>query len=315
MFFGNGHSPFSNPFESDGFFEPRRKKIEPKVIHIPVTLKELYHGTKKKITLTLKNMCAKCNGHGGLNVKKCYDCDGRGIKIINRMIGPGMMQRMQMPCNTCNGSKNKYETVCILCNGNGTGHYEKQFILPIEAGAKNNEQKVFENAGDESIEDGKGDVIFIIKEEKHSLFHRYQQHLVYYHTLTLGESIVGTEFSLTHLNDTILWIKEENMIPEKSYSVVKNKGMPNAHNGYGDLYIVYSIQYPTQKLSSVEKETIKHILSIPTKSTVTQNSYVKSDLRLNFILEEFQQKHRTTESSNSHGNHPFRNIHNMFGHF
>lgn len=36
-------------------------------------------------------------------VKKCNVCDGRGIKVTIRQIGPGMVQQMQSACNICSG--------------------------------------------------------------------------------------------------------------------------------------------------------------------------------------------------------------------
>ena len=62
MFFGGGSSHFSSNFDED-FFQcsnKQNKKVDPKLINIPVTLKELYMGSKKKITLKIKNLCKKC---------------------------------------------------------------------------------------------------------------------------------------------------------------------------------------------------------------------------------------------------------------
>jgi DnaJ family protein A protein 2 len=34
-------------------------------------------------------------------IKKCTTCDGRGVKLVVRQVGPGMMQQMQVTCNGC----------------------------------------------------------------------------------------------------------------------------------------------------------------------------------------------------------------------
>ena len=41
-------------------------------------------------------------GKPGANVA-CTTCQGRGIKISLRPLGPGMMQQIQSVCTTCNG--------------------------------------------------------------------------------------------------------------------------------------------------------------------------------------------------------------------
>lgn len=36
-------------------------------------------------------------------VQKCVACRGRGMRIIIRQLGPGMVQQMQSVCTDCNG--------------------------------------------------------------------------------------------------------------------------------------------------------------------------------------------------------------------
>ena len=50
MFFGN-RSPFNNHFEQNMNMNIRVKKSDPKIVNIPLTLKEFLNGSKKKITL------------------------------------------------------------------------------------------------------------------------------------------------------------------------------------------------------------------------------------------------------------------------
>ena len=45
-------------------------------------------------------------GKAGANVT-CTTCQGRGIKISLRPLGPGMMQQIQSVCTTCSGEGNK----------------------------------------------------------------------------------------------------------------------------------------------------------------------------------------------------------------
>lgn len=66
--------------------------------------------TKLKTTALkiLKNAVYLYNSQGGkagANVT-CTTCQGRGIKISLRPLGPGMMQQIQSVCTTCNGEGN-----------------------------------------------------------------------------------------------------------------------------------------------------------------------------------------------------------------
>jgi DnaJ-class molecular chaperone len=313
MFFGGGGaSPFSNHFEGNGFFDSQRssiKKSEPKVINIPVSLKDLFTGSKKKITLKIKKICTNCSGFGGLDMKTCNGCNGKGIKIINRMIGPGMMQRIQTSCQDCNGSRKIPSTKCNICSGNGVNLYDKEFVLIIEPGCENNAQKGFENEGDHLPNEEKGDVVFIIKEEQNSKFTRIGNDLVYYHNILLCESIIGAEISFDHINGTKIIYKEDKMIEKNSYTILKNKGMPSKdHNKLGDLYVVYNIMYPNKKITENEKELLKRILPYNEPSYNLSDHNASGVLQNNFSLEDIQKKYMRNNSSQ-------REAHNMFSRF
>ena len=54
--------------------------------------------------ITITNQCIffRAGGKAGA-VKSCSNCNGRGVKVTIRHIGPGMVQQMQSACNVCRG--------------------------------------------------------------------------------------------------------------------------------------------------------------------------------------------------------------------
>jgi DnaJ-class molecular chaperone len=308
MFFGGGRGP---QFGGGDFFQRDSRKVAPKIVNIPISLKEFYNGTKKKITIKLKNICNNCNGYGGLNLKSCSGCNGNGIKIMNRIIGPNMIQRMQTTCNECNGNKKKPENPCNNCDKSGIINIEKQFLLVIEPGCFNDEKKVFENMGDEVQNEEKGDVIFILKETENNLYKRIGDDLIYNYMITLGDSIVGTNILFKDLNDNDILFKEDNMIKENSYHCINGKGMPLKNgNSFGNLYVIYNIKYPTKVLSNEEKEIIKKVLPITNYNNL--NNFSKcSKLHDNFSFEDINYKNSQKRSNTR----DFRDTNNIFNHF
>lgn len=306
-FFGNNdNSHFSHPFHHHNL------KTDTKVINIPFTLKDCFNGFKKKITIKVKSICKNCNGVGGLNVKTCHKCNGRGIQVINRIIGPGMMQSIQSPCDTCNGAKIIPENICNICNGNKVMNEEKQFMVNIEPGIENDDRIIFEDSGDEEPNKTRGDILFLMKEEENKLFKRVGSNLIYNHSITLGDSIIGINVSFIHINGEKIDFKENNYIKEGSYSIIKNKGVPikgNIHS-FGDLYVVYTIEYPIKVLSNEEKNIIKHIL--PTNVVVHNSNNMESKLHHNFNMKILERKNR---QQNERENPNFRNLHNIFNLF
>jgi DnaJ-class molecular chaperone len=319
MFFGGGRSPFGmDGFGSGDIFghqqQTRIKKTDPKVVNIPISLKEIYNGSKKKITLKIKCLCNKCGGYGGLNMKTCTGCNGNGITIINRMIGPGMIQRIQAVCTVCNGSKKTTENRCNDCNGNGSILNEKQFLLIIEPGSENEDKKLYQKQGDEILNEEKGDVVFILKEEidKKSDFTRVGNDLIYTYSIELGDSIIGADISFNDLNGNKILYQEDCLIKENSYNILRGKGMPfkSNSNKFGDLYVVYNIEYPKKILNDFEKDIIKKIL--PTSDKMIDSEYVTAGLLTNnFSLDNLMRKNEKP----SNNQRERQNIHHMFSKF
>jgi len=117
QFFG-GASPFSSFFGGGGGRGGPRKGED--IVHeIAVTLDDLYNGKTSKLAVTRNVVCTKCSGSGGkegINAGKCKTCDGRGIRVIIKQLGPGMIQQMQTVCNDLvekvNLSKKRTDVMC-----------------------------------------------------------------------------------------------------------------------------------------------------------------------------------------------------------
>ncbi|KAF9601420.1 hypothetical protein IFM89_019853 [Coptis chinensis] len=108
---GGGHDPFdifssffggSSPFGGGGSSRGRRQRRGEDVVHpLKVTLEDLYNGTSKKLSLSRNVLYSKCNGKGSKSGASmtCSSCQGSGMKVSMRQLGPGMIQQMQHPCN------------------------------------------------------------------------------------------------------------------------------------------------------------------------------------------------------------------------
>jgi len=303
MFFG-GASPFSSDF---GERIPVQK-VKPKVIEVPISLKELYNGTKKKITLKLTKTCVDCKGFGGSSIKFCNDCGGKGVKMTERFIGPGMIQRAQMQCKKCEGTGKMIENKCKECNGKKTKLIEEQFIIEIEKGSFWEDNIILQGKGDEipiilpnaKNQIVKGDIIFILKESNNTLFTRVGDDLYFNYSIKLGDSIGGCNVELTNINEEKISYLENNIIFENSYNIIYNKGMPtkNTPSKYGNLYIIYNISYPDKELTEEEKKIIKAILpSTPFNNIDTNIS--RSQLKHNISIENIKKMYIKQKNQNN----------------
>ena len=87
MFFGGGRRQRSGP-----------RKGEDVVHQMNVTLEELYNGKTRKLAINRK-VPANADEDPG----PCPSCNGQGVKMVTRQIGPGMIQQMQVQCPNCGG--------------------------------------------------------------------------------------------------------------------------------------------------------------------------------------------------------------------
>lgn len=71
---------------------------------LKVSLEDLYKGKISKLALQKQVICNKCEGKGGKEgaVKECTGCNGRGVRLVTRQMGP-MIQQMQQTCPDCRG--------------------------------------------------------------------------------------------------------------------------------------------------------------------------------------------------------------------
>ncbi len=109
MFFGGGRG------------RQQERKTKSMVHQLSVTLKDLYLGRTTKLAIQKNIICATCDGVGGKagSVQKCTKCQGRGVEVKLRQIGPGMVQQMQVACDACKGEGEVFDEKnrCKTCAG------------------------------------------------------------------------------------------------------------------------------------------------------------------------------------------------------
>lgn len=117
----------------------------------------------------------------------CSDCRGTGAKVLTRRMG-NMLQQQRVQCDACNGTGENIapRDRCKTCNGAKTVSENKILKVEIDKGMKEGKSPfgsrtdtdidkkiIFRGESNEEPGCVTGDVIFVIKEAEHKLFHRY----------------------------------------------------------------------------------------------------------------------------------------------
>ncbi|KAK1400747.1 Chaperone protein dnaJ 3 [Heracleum sosnowskyi] len=280
---GPGHNPFDifesffggGGFGGGGSSRGRKKQGEDVVQTLKVSMEDVYTGTTKKLSLTRNILCTKCKGKGSKsgNSGKCHGCQGSGMRVTTRQIGPGMIQQMQHVCPECRGSGEVINDKdrCAQCKGSKVTQEKRVLTVEVEKGMQHSQKIVLEGQADEAPDTITGNIVFVLQLKEHPKFKRKFDDLYVEHTLTLSEALCGFQFALTHLDGRQLLIKSNpgEVIKPDSYKAVNDEGMPQYQRPFikGRLFIHFNVEFPESGFLSPEKcKSLETVLPVkPTK--------------------------------------------------
>lgn len=265
---------FSQLFGGGGFFgggggRPQGNRKTKDLVHrVQVSLEDLYKGKTTKLALTRNALCSKCNGKGGKDgaVRPCGSCNGRGMKITLRQMGP-MIQQIQSGCDDCNGTGEfiNVKDRCSNCKGKKVLPEKKILEVHIDKGMRGNQTITFAGESDQSPNAQSGDVVIVIEEKPHDRFKRQENNLVTELEIDLLTALAGGEVAIKHLDDRALLVRfvpgevvKNGMLSLQcriypclisilleSVKVIRSQGMPSQrHHEPGDLYVKFTVVFP-----------------------------------------------------------------------
>ena len=272
---GGGHaSSMADLFDmmSGGGGGGRRRgpeKGEPIVHKLKSSLREMYNGATRKLALTRKARCVACKGTGTKSGRAyvCKTCNGTGIQIHIRQLGPGMIQQMQSKCSACDGTGEMIpaDDMCKKCNGKKFVTEKKIFEVDIEAGMKHGQKIVMRGeAGYTQPGVAPGDLVFILEQKEHDFFTRKGADLLMTKEITLTEALCGYKFEVEQLDGRKLVVTQkpgDKVTKPDSWKCVNDEGMPvhQAPFQKGNLYINLQVKFP-EKISPSECAKLRSIL-------------------------------------------------------
>lgn len=265
MFFGGGRP--SGPRKGEDIVHP-----------LKVSLEDLYNGKTTRLAINRDKLCSACDGRGGREgaERTCDDCQGRGVRIQLRQIGPGMVQQMQTACPACRGSGRvmREEDKCKECKGRKVVKERKVLEVHVEKGMKHNQKIKFSGEADEAPGVIPGDVVFVVQEKEHDVFKRKGNDLIMTMHLTLSEALCGFTRTITHLDARILKIHTEpgEIIKPDSIRVIQGEGMPRHGNPFskGRLFILFKVDFPASgSLDANALHLIRRVLPAAPEVTLT----------------------------------------------
>ncbi|XP_071958300.1 dnaJ homolog subfamily A member 2-like [Antedon mediterranea] len=310
--FGGGGGPFGfgglGGFGGGGMHSRHRKrKGEDKLHQLKLSLEDLYNGKTSKLQLSKNVICKKCKGYGGRQGTKrhCNPCNGRGIRIITRQIGPGMVQQQQQVCTECRGEGEamRESDKCKDCDGRKTTKETKILEVTVEKGMKEGQKIYFRGEGDQQPGVEPGDIIIIVVEKEHDVFRRDGVDLFINHKINITEALCGFSFSLTHLDGRELIVKSHagSIVKPGSMKLVEDEGMPLHKNPLekGNLIVKFIIEFPESSFESEDKLKALELI-LPDKPEAEQPETEEFE---DVVLMDLDPNYRDGKSRSSHAYH------------
>lgn len=256
-----GHDHSNSPFDSffGGGGRPRGKDGN---VQLSVSLEELYNGNTREVHYKRNVVCRKCRGTGAKDgkTKKCKQCGGQGVVLVEQQMGPGFTVQMQQPCPKCGGKGKVVKKKCPICGGHKVVQEDKELVIDIEKGMPSNHEIVFEKAADQQPGIIPGNVIFHLHQTPHHTFRRSGNDLYYDITITLEEALLGYKRYITHLDGRKVELSSDEVIKPFETKIYSGEGMPhhNVPSQHGDLHVIHNIEFPS-KLSASQRELVARI--------------------------------------------------------
>ncbi|KAG9996514.1 chaperone protein dnaJ, partial [Aureobasidium melanogenum] len=250
QFFGGGGGGFGGMFGGGMGRETGPKKART-IHHVhKVSLEDMYKGKISKLALQKSVLCPKCDGRGGKEgaVKTCTGCNGQGMKMMMRQMGP-MIQRFQTVCPDCNGEGEivREKDRCKQCHGKKTTVERKVLHVHVDKGVQSGTKIDFRGEGDQMPGVEPGDVQFEIEQKPHPRFQRKGDDLFYQAEIDLLTALAGGAIYIEHLDERWLTveIKPGEVISPGEIKVIRGQGMPSyRHHDFGNLYIQFDVKFP-----------------------------------------------------------------------
>lgn len=178
-------------------------------------------------------------------------------------MGP-FMQQMASPCGRCAGKGIIIPpgSDCKTCKRKGTVKQRNTFSVEVEAGFGDGHEFRFRGQADEAPGHDPGDVVILIRQKPHKVFHRSKDALVMTKKISLSEALCGFQFSTTFLDESELTVKSTpgKVIRPGDFMVIEGKGMPRPHGQPpGDLHLILEVDFP-QELPLEAHDQIREVL-------------------------------------------------------
>jgi len=222
---------------------------------IQATLMDVFNGVRKHTVVRRIACCGECRGTGTSEPSlkaPCDTCRCQGRVQMMRHIGPGLMQRVSMICQTCQGSGHVIppQYICRACSGEMVRQEEVSLEVNVLAGSADGQRIVLAGMGHHFPGRAPGDAVGVLQVLPHPQFMRRGDDIQCGQVLSLAQALCGCAVTLEHVDGRRLLLRSPQGRVVKPGSVwrARGLGMPRfgSPRSRGDLLFSFKVDWPAQ---------------------------------------------------------------------
>lgn len=271
---------------------PNKKKCSNIVDILDVTLEQLYNRETIYKLVLINVICNECHGIGITEkVKICKKCDS--INSDSSRSGSNSSVGSEYDkCSKCDSDGYIVRKLCACFKCKGTKILKKniKFTFKLNHKLKDERHIIYYNNGNEYPKYERGNILFVVKEQKHDIFTRVNKNDLYIkYKINLVDALSGFVFRFEHLDGRKIYSDIQNVIKPGCKKIL-NEGM---RKNKSNLIVEFIIEFPRYQINVYERMQLEKITMLE-HTTVDINP------------EESEHCYIT------HSYNPFRNDENLF---
>ena len=261
----SGFNPFGGSFDFDE--QPQQKVVSgsDKILHINVTLSEIYNNVEKNVKYTVNRPCKKCGGSGSKNgaTATCPHCHGTGQMHIRQNHQFGFMEQI-VTCPHCHGTGVSVQNPCTDCKGTGLHLEEETLSIKVPTIDKVLQQVYNKSGCGNSAPNNlgiNGNLRFTYKVKEEDNFQIDKENglnIITSVNVSIINCLLGCETKVKHLDGKEYVLNIPQCTKDGKIFRIKNKGFRHSNGYVGDLLIKVNMIMP-KALTEDDKKILKKL--------------------------------------------------------